>query len=216
MHQHLMTSILQNKITTVKKQFQRIASFNPLANHSSTPSSHVQPPRVTVNQQCPSPLKEKLLACSPDVPRFDFAGQSFWVRLHSIHDGDTVCIVTEIDSKMYRMTTRLMGIDTPEIRTKDLNEKKLAIAARNRVASWALPEHFQVDGVYTEKEIKQVLAQNPVLLWMKCRETEKWGRTLAELFKDSEMTDCINYILIKEGYGDVYEGGRKARTWDVT
>lgn len=153
------------------------------------------------------------MTCSPDVPRFDFDGQKFWVRLHSIHDGDTVGVVTEIDSKLYRMTTRLIGLDTPEIRTKDLNEKKLAIAARNRVANWALPEHFQVNGVYTEKEIKQLLAQNPVLLWMKCGETEKYGRITSELFADSSENSCINSILLKEGYGDAYEGGTKIRSW---
>lgn len=202
---------IQTKIVAVKQQFKRLASFTPSKPHAtvSTPSGLVNP-----TSGCPSPLKETLCNCPRDVPRFDFAGQSFWVRLENLHDGDSPCVVLELNSKLYKMMTRLIGIDTPEIRTKDLEEKKLAVAARNRAANWALPERFQVDGVYSEKEIKQILAETPVLLWMKCREFDKFGRSLVKLFKDATEDACLNDMLLAEGHGDAYEGGTKLRSWD--
>ena len=202
---------IHNKITAVKQQLKRIASLTPIKANASLSGASI----TDINFGCPSPLREKLCSCPRDIPRFDFAGQNFWVRLENLHDGDSPCVIFESDSTLYKMMTRLIGIDTPEIRTKDLAEKKLAVAARNRAAHWALPEHFQVDGVYTEKEVKRILAETPVLLWMKCSESDKFGRTLVKLFRNSEMTDCLNSLLLSEGYGDSYQGGKKQRTWDV-
>lgn len=168
---------------------------------------------VYAQSSCPTDLLSELRGCPIKVPIFSFKGQHFWCRLISIHDGDSVHVIVKVHGELSRLVVRLMGIDTPEIRSKDDDEKRLAVLARNRVATWASPEHFSLNGEYTEKEIKSILWENPVVLYMLCEDADKYGRTLSQLFKDSEMKDCLNSVLLAEGHGDTYEGGTKVRSW---
>lgn len=53
-------------------------------------------------------------------------------RVIKVYDGDTITIATTLyDSTLYRFSVRLRGIDTPEIRTKDREEKIHALKVRN-------------------------------------------------------------------------------------
>tara|TARA_Y100000310_G_scaffold231359_1_gene233883 strand:+ start:1157 stop:1519 length:363 start_codon:yes stop_codon:yes gene_type:complete len=50
----------------------------------------------------------------------------------SVYDGDTITIMMDMGmSHFARIKVRLLGIDTPEIRTRDLEEKKLGLSARD-------------------------------------------------------------------------------------
>ena len=51
-----------------------------------------------------------------------------------VYDGDTITIASKMpyeNSSLFRFNVRLNGIDTPEIKSKDKNEKALAILARD-------------------------------------------------------------------------------------
>ena len=43
-----------------------------------------------------------------------------------VTDGDTVKIVFPINKKFYKFSCRLYGIDTPEMKSHDINEKNYA------------------------------------------------------------------------------------------
>ena len=55
--------------------------------------------------------------------------------LERIVDGDTFdcCLDLGFDVKLHKQRVRLHGIDTPESRTRDLAEKKLGLAAKERL-----------------------------------------------------------------------------------
>lgn len=162
-----------------------------------------------------SALWHRLCTCPRDVPLFDFAGQKFWVRPIEIHDGDSVKVVFEVNGTLYKAMTRLIGIDTPEIRTSNATEKALAVKARDRIATWLLPDQFTNSVQCTEKTIKETLWKTPVVVFMTCQEQDKYGRITCRIFKSDKEDDCINDVLIRENCADVYDGGKKKRSWYV-
>lgn len=196
---HVPSPVLK-PLHSLKRQITRVIS----KHHGERTSS-----------SCPKDLYTRLLACPHDVPVYNLSGQHLWCRLLEMHDSDSLKVVIEINNKLYKVMTRLVGIDTPEIRTKDEREKTLAIASRDRTAAWALPDHFHVGGKYSEKRLKEVFWQTPVILFIKCHESDKYGRLLATVYKSAEDTESLNDVLIREGYADVYMGGTKLRSWDI-
>ncbi len=160
-------------------------------------------------------LRSRLERCPADVPKLSFAGQSFYSRLYEVYDGDTVKIIIEFTGKWYHISCRLVGIDTPEINSKHAVEKAKAVRARNRIAHWALPRRFAVDGVYTKKEVKHALAGECVIIFVKCHEQDKYGRCLVELFRDEHERRSLNQQLVDEGFACAYGGGTKVTDWTV-
>ncbi len=165
--------------------------------------------------QCPADLRAKLCACPKDVPEFNLAGQNFYARVIGLHDGDSIKVCFEVAGKLYKMMTRLEGIDTPEIRTKDAEEKALAIRARDFAASWTMPDKFQVGGAYSEKELVNALWTHPVIVYLRCGEMDKYGRLIANIYKDDVDPHSLNSLLQQNGFADAYDGGKKERTWDT-
>ena len=55
--------------------------------------------------------------------------------LDRVVDGDTFDCILDLgfDVKLHKQRVRLHGIDTPESRTRDLAEKKLGLAAKERL-----------------------------------------------------------------------------------
>lgn len=164
---------------------------------------------------CPTPLKAVLAACPKDVPVFSFAGRAFYTRVLEIHDADSLKITLEFPAKneLVKVMTRLIGIDTPEIRSKDPAEKALATKARDYVAKWVLGKAFDETRSYKEAEIKQLLWEQPSFVYVRCKEQDKYGRVLAEFYSDEESLVPLNRILIDKGYADAYDGGTKTRSW---
>ena len=92
-------------------------------------------------------------------------------------DGDT-CDVTlhlEIDI-LYKGRVRLTGIDTPESRTRDLEEKKFGLASKQYFKDWVA----KYDSVLVEST-----------------EKGKFGRILGRIY-NPDMTECYNDKSIKE------------------
>lgn len=104
-----------------------------------------------------------------------------------VYDGDTITIATRLpykDSPLYRFPIRLKGIDTAEIKSKNENEKKLAIVARDALS--------------------ELILHNTVVI--KNIENEKYGRILADVYLGEV---CINEWMIEKGYAVKYDGGTK-------
>ena len=105
--------------------------------------------------------------------------------LDRVVDGDTIDanINLGFDITIHKRI-RLAGIDTPESRTRDLEEKKKGLAAKDR--------------------LKELLSSDTFIL--QSHGVGKYGRCLGELFVD-DMN--INKQLIKEGHAVEYYGGKR-------
>jgi endonuclease YncB( thermonuclease family) len=99
-------------------------------------------------------------------------------------DGDTIKVVTDIDNKLWKITCRIAHVDTPEIRSKNLVEKK--------------------KGLFVKEELTKKIDKK--LINIKFGTQEKYGRLLVEIYLDNEY---INDWLINNKYAVKYEGKTK-------
>ena len=117
-------------------------------------------------------------------------------RIRSIHkvvDGDT--IDADIDLGFDISLTkriRLAGIDTPESRTTDANEKKLGLESKE----WLKKRVEGAKDIIIRTELPD--------------STEKYGRIIGHLFINGEETS-LNNQMITEGYAWTYDGGTKKK-----
>jgi micrococcal nuclease len=116
-------------------------------------------------------------------------------KLERVVDGDTVDALIDLGFDTWvKKRIRYKGIDTWESRTKDLDEKKLGLAAKER-----------------NKELLESVSSKPGYFRLRSHGVGKYGRVLGELFiKDIEGIEYnINQTLINEGHAYEYEGGKK-------
>jgi micrococcal nuclease len=112
-------------------------------------------------------------------------------------DGDTVDVVIDLGfSIMYKSRVRLAGIDAPESRTTNKEEKVLGLEAKK----------------YLADRIKA--AKNIVIRTEKLDSSEKYGRILGWIYLDGETTS-INNQMIMNGYAWGYTGDTKVKDFDA-
>jgi len=105
----------------------------------------------------------------------------------SVYDGDSITVMLDLGMGITRKAKcRLMGIDTPEIRTRSAIEKKAAYVARDRV--------------------RDLIGDQGVLLHSVAK-PDKYGRLLVKVW--THEGTCINEVLIDEGLARAYDGGTK-------
>ena len=115
-------------------------------------------------------------------------------------DGDTVDVTIDLGfSILHKIRVRLYGINTPESRTRDLEEKKRGLAAKDRLY---------------ELICSAFLDDNTLIL--ETKEKGKFGRYLGRLIrkattvKDGEELELdINEQLVTEGHATRYFGGKR-------
>jgi micrococcal nuclease len=112
-------------------------------------------------------------------------------RVIKVYDADTITIASKLpydDSPMYRLSVRLNGIDTPEMKGKGISdeEKESAKQARDFVSNLVLNKYVRLENI----------------------ESEKYGRILADVFIENVH---LNEILLKERYAVKYDGGTKIK-----
>ena len=116
-------------------------------------------------------------------------------KLERVIDGDTVDALIGLGFDTWvKKRIRYKGIDTWESRTKDLDEKKLGLAAKDR-----------------NKELLESVSSKPGYFRLRSHGVGKYGRVLGEIFvKDIEGIEYnVNQTLINEGHAYEYEGGKK-------
>jgi endonuclease YncB( thermonuclease family) len=116
-------------------------------------------------------------------------------RVIKVYDADTITIASRLpyeESPMYRLSVRLNGIDTPEIKGKTANEKRLAFEARDKL-------HELIFGK---------------MIHLKNISTEKYGRILADVYLDDLH---VNQWMLDNGLAVEYDGGTKQRPveWEI-
>ena len=104
-------------------------------------------------------------------------------------DGDTIDVELDLGfSILMRARVRLLGIDTPESRTRDLEEKKYGLAAKEYLKSWI-------------EQQKYVMIEST--------EKGKFGRVLGNVW-NPECTECVNVKIIEDHQAVPYKGQSKA------
>tara|TARA_B100001094_G_C17742117_1_gene581685 strand:+ start:238 stop:621 length:384 start_codon:yes stop_codon:yes gene_type:complete len=115
-------------------------------------------------------------------------------------DGDTIDAMVDLGfSTFKKIRIRLHGMDAPESRTRDLEEKKKGLAAKNRVI--------------------EILKKNENRFILRSFGVGKFGRCLGEIqlidfYKDQSLkheppSPTLQEVLIAEGHGIKYYGGKR-------
>lgn len=142
-----------------------------------------------------------------NTPTFGLDGKSFIARLVDVHDGDTVTVVAEVfPTYVFKLNIRLIGIDAPEMTSKDPQVKLLAEQARTRVVS--LLTTAQPHGHLTRALMIHLLNQQVHMVYIRCKKMDKYGRVLAEIARD-EHEPHVGLVLLREGLARPYGGGKK-------
>ena len=110
------------------------------------------------------------------------------VSVVKVVDGDTIDVDIDLGFGMTykKQRVRMLGIDTPESRTRDLVEKKFGKASK--------------------KHLKDILEQGGIQLVS--HDKGKFGRILGELFI-GDSSYSINQQMIDEHHAVAYTGGNK-------
>jgi micrococcal nuclease len=112
-------------------------------------------------------------------------------RVIKVYDADTITIAAKLPydtSPLYRLSVRLHGIDTPEMKGKNISEdeKEAAMLARDFVLQLVLHKFVRLENV----------------------ESEKYGRILADVYIGDVH---LNDLLLRERYAVKYDGGTKKK-----
>ena len=119
--------------------------------------------------------------------------------VNRVVDGDTVDVTIDLGFSVWKkIRVRMEGINTPESRTRDLEEKKRGLAAKDR--------------------LKNILEFNNNKCVLKVSGVGKYGRALATVLVESlsplngedgiTLID-VNKQLIEEGHAVEYHGGKR-------
>ena len=110
--------------------------------------------------------------------------------LDRVIDGDTVDATIDLGFDTWKKTRiRFYGINTPESRTRDLEEKKRGLAAKDRLI--------------------EILKANNNKFVLKSHGVGKYGRCLGELYVETLGETSVQQTLINEGHGVAYYGGKR-------
>ena len=121
-------------------------------------------------------------------------------EINKVVDGDTIDVTIDLGFDLYKKErVRIAGVDTPEKRTRDLEEKELGIDATN----W-MKENLEgaIDGD-DELTIRTELKGG----------VGKYGRLLGWLYVGDEEIS-LNELMIQEGYAWAYDGGTKKKDFE--
>ena len=115
-------------------------------------------------------------------------------QVKRVVDGDTMDVILDLGFDIHHVCrVRLAGIDTPESRTRDLDEK-----ARGKLSKAFLKESIKGKKIVLKTKIKDAKG--------------KFGRVIAEVWGEFEKGSLlnINELMIKECYAVKYNAENKA------
>jgi endonuclease YncB( thermonuclease family) len=128
-----------------------------------------------------------------NTPWLSLDGITCQCKIVDVYDADTVTIALPFNNQLYRVKCRLLGIDSAEKRTKNLEEKKVALEATEWLST---------------------LIKDKVI-WVKCGKWGKYGgRMIGTLYmseEELEKNNSINTQIIEKGFAYSYNGKKKKK-----
>ncbi len=121
-------------------------------------------------------------------------------KIKKVLDGDTIDVVIDLGFDLAKTErVRIAGVDTPEKRTRDLEEKALGLDATNWLKEKLNDTIKGDDELVVRTELKGGVG--------------KYGRLLGWLYVgDSDIS--LNEQMITEGYAWPYDGGTKQKDYE--
>ena len=147
-------------------------------------------------------IQELIENCNSPTPDFSFKGHICYAIVPTklrkgVYDGDTFRCKFIYNGKIISLKFRLAGIDTPELRTSNQEEKKQAYRARDFLSGL-------------------ISANKYGLIKIEIINSDKYGRPLVNAYqikiKDNKLlceNKSINEKMIDYGYAVPYFGGKK-------
>jgi len=128
-----------------------------------------------------------------NIPWFSLKGLSCKCKVIDVYDVDTITIIVTMKGDRYKVKCRLIGIDGPEKRTKNLPEKKVALQATEWLSDLILGK----------------------VLWINCGKWGKYGgRMLGTIYTSEKDEISINQQIINKGFAYKYNGRKKRKFED--
>ena len=123
------------------------------------------------------------------------------VTIDKVLDGDTIDVTIDLGFDLYKKErVRVAGVDTPEKRTRDLEEKALGIDATN----------------WLKKKLEDTIAGDGAELTIRTELVGgmgKYGRLLGWLYINEDLVS-LNEQMIEEGYAWPYDVGTKQKNFE--
>ena len=128
-----------------------------------------------------------------DIPNELITGSRL-AKVVEVYDGDTVTVILFCGFRRQTLKVRIYGLDTPEIRPlKSLSNREDEIKRAKAARDF----------------LKQMVLNKVVLL--ETRGRDKYGRLLSSVYIKTRCTLInIGQMMIEEGYGIPYFGGKKS------
>ena len=122
------------------------------------------------------------------------------IEINKVLDGDTIDVTIDLGFDLYKKErVRIAGVDTPEKRTRNLEEKELGIDATNWLKDKLEGAVAGADDLIIRTELDGGVG--------------KYGRLLGWLYiGDSNLS--LNEQMITEGYAWSYDGGTKQKNFE--
>jgi endonuclease YncB( thermonuclease family) len=112
-------------------------------------------------------------------------------KVSQVYDADTCTLILPFYGKPFEVKCRLNGIDTAEVRSKNLAEKAFALEARDYLRNLILGK----------------------IVWVNCGKMDKYGRLLGDIYTTQQdmlnNTNSLSDLLLDKKYAYVYKGGKK-------
>jgi endonuclease YncB( thermonuclease family) len=122
------------------------------------------------------------------------------IKINRVVDGDTIDVTIDLGFDLYKKErVRVAGVDTPEKRTRNLEEKALGIDATNWIKDKLTGAVAGDDDLVIRTEL--------------VGGTGKYGRLLGWLYI-GDNTISINEQMIAAGYAWEYDGGTKNKDFE--
>ena len=122
------------------------------------------------------------------------------VEINRVLDGDTIDVTIDLGFDLFKKErVRIAGVDTPEKRTRDLEEKELGIDATNWLKAKLEGAISGDDDLVIRTELVGGVG--------------KYGRLLGWCYiGDGDVS--LNEEMIAEGYAWAYDGGTKQKNFE--
>ena len=113
-------------------------------------------------------------------------------KVSRVVDGDTIDVVLDLGFDVsLKARVRFFGIDAPESRTRDAEEKMRGLESKAYVENW-------IDG-----------HDDKIIIETSLDERGKFGRILGRVLCPDGECDCLNDDMVEYGYASEYFGGSR-------
>ena len=108
-------------------------------------------------------------------------------KVIDVYDGDTITIIFPFNKKYYKKRLRLAGIDTPEIKTKNDQEK--------------------MNGIFVKEWLENRILNS--IVYIHFTKEDKYGRLMGWIYENRNSKNTVNNLMIQSNLAFPYNGGKK-------